>query len=518
MKPAWLPHLGRWLRDHGRLRRPFGSASSTEPARQPSAAIGTEWARDMESFREIVARLDALETRLEHSEILDAAAGRGYFTPAEDDRVRQSLLAYRNYRLALYDLIFRYEDYRRIASPRLRLRIFALVYSVALNLYARSLQLIQVAEYHPLLRAKLNEPDAKFGLEAGFFDDVLAGYSSLRHYRRLAAADWYWVRHRGALRRTGLLDETDVAWLCDRIRRQRLLVRRRLFHILWTRLRGDWRQFVRSIVSPVWQTRYELRALVGGRFAGLWLHPEPQRVLDQAVLNQLRPRLRAGDILLVRAEGKLTSALLPGFWAHAAIYVGSRAELAALPLEECPHLRRHLDRLSPDGGPSGMIIEAVSPRVRLTSLAECLEGDHVLGLRLELPDRERAAALNEAFGHLDKPYDFEFDFNVSTRVVCTELVYRAYHGRAGLDLPLVKRLGRYTLTGDDLAHLALDCLEGKATGSPAPLSVVALVLRRRDGLARFVEPSRAISTLRRIRAGWRPFRRDRLRSPNATPP
>ncbi len=504
-----LLHPGRWLGDRGRLRRPFGARASEDSGQ--SARLEANLRTDCEAYEEIAKGLDGLEARLDRTKVLDDARTRGYFTPEEDDRVRQTLLAYRNYRLALYELIFRYEGYRKIRSPRLRLRTFALVYDVALSLYARSLKLIQVAEHEPLLRDKLNEPDPKFDLEAGFFDDVLAGYSSPRHYRRLAAADWFWARHRRAFRRLGMLDEPRTQWLCDRIRHQGVLVRGRLLHVLRTRLRFDWRQFLRSIFAPIWSTRYELRSSVGGRFAGLWLHPEPNPVLDHAILDSLRSRLKPGDILLVRAEGKLTSALLPGFWAHAALYVGDRRALEPLTTTRTQYLHRHLRERPGNGGASDLVIEAVSPKVRLTSLANCLEGDHVLALRLNVPESETVAALNEAFGHLNKPYDFEFDFNVSSRVVCTELVYRAYHGRAGLEFPLTKRLGRYTLTGDDLANIALDCLSS-TSASTVPLSVVALVLRRRDGLARFVKPERAISTLRRIRGGWRPFRRDRART------
>lgn len=57
-------------------------------------------------------------------------------------------------------------------------------------------------------------------------------------------------------------------------------------------------------------------------------------------------------------------------------------------------------------------------------------------------------------GHLGKPYDFEFDFNVSSRIVCTELVYRAFHARGGIEFKLTKRLGRWTLSADDLMDQA----------------------------------------------------------------
>ena len=38
------------------------------------------------------------------------------------------------------------------------------------------------------------------------------------------------------------------------------------------------------------------------------------------------------------------------------------------------------------------------------------------------------SAIKQAFRHHHKAYDFEFDFSTADRVVCTELVYRAYQG------------------------------------------------------------------------------------------
>jgi hypothetical protein len=145
--------------------------------------------------------------------------------------------------------------------------------------------------------------------------------------------------------------------------------------------------------------------------------------------------------------------------------------------------------------------------VRVCPLETCLNADHVVVLRPNLPRAEIAAAIGEALGHFGKPYDFEFDFNLTSRIVCTELVYRSYHRRGGFEFPLVKRLGRFTLTGDDIMHMVLDALGKAADLAEAPFHPVALHLRRRDGRAHSVALDRIIPLLRRIRKGWRPARR-----------
>jgi hypothetical protein len=143
----------------------------------------------------------------------------------------------------------------------------------------------------------------------------------------------------------------------------------------------------------------------------------------------------------------------------------------------------------------------------------------------------------EAFGHVGKAYDFEFDFNVSTRLVCTELIYRCYHHRGSIAFPLTKRLGRYTLTGDDIATLVVDslcrsrreeacpCVGGTsaphslltsaptASSSPAVIaepaappgfSLEAVLLKIGDGEARFIAKADLLETMQRIQSGWRP--------------
>ncbi len=472
---------------------------------------------DRDTLREIIDGLDRLETLVDETPVLAAAAQRGYFTPDEDDRVRQALLAYRNYRFAAYEIIFRYRDYARIADAGLRARCFLLAFADALVLYAKSLKFIGVAERDPLLRAKLNEPDAKFELEAGFFDDVTIGYSSLYNYRALARADRFWrgLRHTADFRE--LDADVDWHWLCETIRRKRAVIRKSLLGALRRCLRAKWRALWRNALRPARQTRYGLQSLVGGRFAGVHVVPNPVHVLTSDVLEGLRPVLQPGDLLLCRAEGKLSAAMLPGFWSHVAIYLESRDALEALAVRDHRHAAKHWEKIPPDSGPLGLVIEGVAPRVRICSLETSMHADHVVVLRPNVSRDELAAALGEAFGHLGKPYDFEFDFNVSSRIVCTELVYRCYHKRGRIQFPLVKRLGRFTLSGDDVVQLALEGLQKAGSAGDAPLWPVGLILKRRDGKAHAVAPQRIVPLLRRIRNGWRPARGAPLQSATGNP-
>lgn len=460
--------------------------------------------RDLKTVREIADGLDRLEAILDKSPIPQAVTQRGYFTPDEDDRVRQGLLSYRNYRLAAYDVILRHRHYASLETPDAQLRAFLLAFGTALLLYAKSVRIVAFAEHVPLLRAKLNEPDMKFGLEAGFFDDVLACYTQLSNFRSLRAGAAFWQRRRRQIQVFARTAGGDWPWLTSLIVRQRQILRRRLLDVLWRRLRYDWRAFVRSLRSPFQQARRGLESVIGG-MADVQLAAVPTSAISPEILRKLRPELRPGDVLLMRTDSRITTAILPGFWAHAALFLGTRWELESMGLRENPHVARHWPTLAQHTCTLGLVLEAVYPAVRLTAMEQCLCVDHLLVLRPALPEKELATAIAEAIGQLGKPYDFDFDFNNSSRIVCTELIYRSFHGRGGLCFTLGKRLGRFTLIGDDIVTQFVTAPpDGR---SSPPFNPVALLLKHRDGHLRRTNPERTRPLLRRLVRGWRPTRR-----------
>jgi hypothetical protein len=366
------------------------------------------------------------------------------------------------------------------------------------------LKLIELYEHEPLVRAKLNEPDAKFGLGAGFFEEILRAYTSPYNYRLLARAGRFWVRQRRRVRDLPLENDATWVWLCTVIREQRSAARSSFWSLLWRRLRFDWRASFRALVRPIHQTRYGVQSFVGATFGLMRLTLRYRPALGPDALAELRSQLRSGDVLLVRAEKKVTTALLPGFWAHAAIYIDSRRDLERMNIGQHPLVQKHLQAIPPDGGPFGYVLEAISPGVLINPLENCLYADHVVVLRPNLPGSDVQAAMIEAFGHVGKPYDFEFDFNVTSRLVCTELVYRSFNHRGAIDFVLVKRLGRYTLSGDDIMNQLLESLDGNAAPDRQPFHIAALVVQARDAKVRFIPPAEAIEVLRAIQRGFRP--------------
>jgi hypothetical protein len=459
---------------------------------------------DLETLRTVVPGLERLESQWNEARLSMSAPSRGYFTPDEDDRVRQMLLAYRNYRFALYEIISRGYEYPRIQDPERQLMVFLPAFGAALTLYAKSLKLIQAYEREPLIRKKLNEPDSRFELEPDFFEDLIRGYSSPWNYRNLAKAAWFWRTHRRSIQKLATAAPGDWRWPLELIRHQRGLVRKRLFLVLACRLRYDWRAFGRTVLNPVHNARYSVQSQIAGACAQLrtTLHYEP--ALKPDVVARLHPRLRPGDVLLIRAEKRVTSAILPGFWAHAALFIDGAAGLESFGIAVQPVVSKHSSYILKQDTGQGCVIEAISPRVQVNSLETALCADHVVVLRPRVATDELRAGVAEAFEHLDKPYDFEFDFNVSSRIVCTELIYRCFHKRGSIEFSLIKRLGRFTLSADDIIHQWLDSLNSARPPAKVGFDLVTVVLKLDHGRAEFIEGPAALAALQRIQAGWKP--------------
>ncbi len=193
-------------------------------------------------------------------------------------------------------------------------------------------------------------------------------------------------------------------------------------------------------------------------------------------IESLRGSMQPGDIIVERRNWYLSNIGLPGFWPHAALYLGSFDQLAGF-FEADPEVAawlthegydsvlgllqdRHPSLLTayqqPVHGRPAEVIEAVSEGVIVNSLEHSCAADYVAVLRPRLSKLDRLQALLVACGHWNKPYDFNFDFITDDSIVCSELVYKAYRpdgARAGLPLELQEMLGRKVLPANELVGL-----------------------------------------------------------------
>lgn len=194
--------------------------------------------------------------------------------------------------------------------------------------------------------------------------------------------------------------------------------------------------------------------------------------IGEPELDWVGARLEPGDILLERRNWYLTNAGIPGFWPHAALYVGTPSELdeffppdaraATGGLAPSRYLQKHMPevyaaygKLDAEGH-TPRVIEAIGEGVVLQSLEHSGHADYLAGLRPRLSAAQKLAAVIEAYRHFRKPYDYNFEFSTDDTLFCSELVYKALSAvgkEPGLSLPLTRRNGRYMLPPNDIARV-----------------------------------------------------------------
>src|SRR5437762_7226133 len=200
--------------------------------REPDA----QFRDDIATLLQIVEGLDRLEAAMYHARSSIPARQRGYFTPDEDDRLRQMLLAYRNYRISAYEIIDRCREYEAVGSLPSQLRTFILGFAAALTVYSKSQKLIETFRNEPLARRSLNEPEPDFGLDADFFERIFERYTSFQNYATMVAAERFWRRHRRAVRELGIEQEPEIGQLCELIQHRRSAIHRRFHRVVGDRV------------------------------------------------------------------------------------------------------------------------------------------------------------------------------------------------------------------------------------------------------------------------------------------
>lgn len=230
-------------------------------------------------------------------------------------------------------------------------------------------------------------------------------------------------------------------------------------------------EHLRRGVSHVW---FPAQKGVAEWMGDTRLHRVGRYLITPELQDELNNQLEPGDIMLSRKNWYLSNVGLPGFWPHAILYIGDPEKLNAY--FDAPQVNAYLQTLtgkettfagymsqqypqkwlhySAGTGQSDYhVIEAIKYGVVLNPLSKAC-GDYMAAIRPKLDKAAKAQAIIEAFKHLDKPYDFNFDFATDHALVCTELVWRSYRPAAnkkGLTIDLVEMAGRKTLPANEIA-------------------------------------------------------------------
>ncbi len=439
--------------------------------------LRTSFELDTAQYRRLERELEGLVSRVERSPLVRLAGERQALTDGDEKLLREVWTAFLDSAFALEQIRIFYEDYYRFDPSRAGrtkfLRSYLLTYAAELALFEKSFRLTRLFVESPEIKKFLDAPHPEQGLPEHTFSRFRQEFLGARDEARVVAGEQYlrFLARTVRARRTAAEGGFEPLW-DDVERHLRTVDGAGFLERAEHTVRADF-QVVKRTVRRTW---YPAQKSIANWMGDVKLRRVGRYLITSEQVAEADRHLESGDILLSRKNWYLSNVGLPGFWPHAILYLGDPEKLERT--FDVPEVRAYLKELTGeplsldeyllrehpaawaqylaglDGEPI-TVLEAVGEGVILNSLAAAA-GDYLAALRPRLGRLAKAQAILEAFSHLGKPYDFDFDFATDHALVCTEVVWRSYRGaegKAGLRLPIEKIAGRLTLPANRIVGL-----------------------------------------------------------------
>jgi len=399
------------------------------------------------SIEALFKAISGLEDVTALKEIIGEAAARTWYTPHEEVLLFSwfgRLLTVRSFLLeTIEELSGRLESRMEALSEPEEWRCFVLGYAAACLLVRLDRLLVEETALDTLTQRKLNEGCERQRIPRKQYTMVYKSLANPRNAWRMKRAMDFAASNRTSIQ--ALRDDATVGFLVrallfleepldpSKSRYFKLLLNYREHS---TRRRG---------IRAIQETGFTLLEWAGRGISELRAN-RPKKVTS-SILNELEDLLQPGDVIATRHKYALSNLFLPGFWPHTALYLGPSEGKAGLGLSDTPETEKWCGSLH--------MLEAQKDGVLLRPISETLAVDAVAVIRPRLAREDIGRGLLQALEHEGKLYNFDFDFFRSDRLVCTEVVYRAFEGIGPMNIGLQQRAGRPTLSAEDLLDLAL---------------------------------------------------------------
>lgn len=335
-------------------------------------------------------------------------------------------------------------------TPEARLQGVMLSLSAALVLYDNYLLAISLFEGDAKLRRLLNEGDPGYAVHKAELAQVTLNYDSIANRSRVRKAMAFFEKEMEA-RPQGFAQDSGADYLAALIAQSPSYEMVRRWSPLYVigRKIGFLGALTYDSLAALERDGVSAFSMLFGNTVGLVETRKGKLYRRQDVLADLQGRLRSGDILLEKTPFRLTDKLIPGYWGHAAVWIGTEEELRDLGVWDHPVAEPYHDEIRN----GRLVVEALRSGVEMNTLEHFLNIDSIGVLRRPALSREeRARVILQALRQVGKAYDFNFDVESNERIYCSKLVYVAHQDVAW---PTKRSLGRTTFTPDDVAVRAV---------------------------------------------------------------
>ncbi|MBT7958556.1 MAG: hypothetical protein HN759_04405 [Akkermansiaceae bacterium] len=414
-------------------------------------------ARAVRSVASAIPRRDNMEQELVDAEV---AQQRGHFLPDENERLCEIFARYLSARGILLEVVASIEpildqlpdgtNQNNESEWQCCMRTYIIGFTAAAMLVRSATYMVSLAQNRSVVWKKLDEAEPRFGIPVKSFTMVYKNLGSARRMYRFHEAMTFYEVHRDDIK--ALSDDPLVGELVHILAHEEQFFETRKRKYLQKKWGYRRHSFKRRHISGYKKVMFHLFKLSGSAIAEMkqpFVKPKGQgKRVTKTTLDALRPMLMAGDVIITRHDDALSNLFLPGFWPHAALYLGEQQERDMLGVVLADRDNRCLE--------AAQFLEAKKDGVLVRPFEETLLVDAFMVIRPRLEHKQRAQALNRALTHEGKLYDFMFDFRKADRLACTEVIYRSYHGIGPITFELRKHTGKLCLSAEDLIAQALD--------------------------------------------------------------
>jgi Permuted papain-like amidase enzyme, YaeF/YiiX, C92 family len=436
------------------------------------------------------------------------------FNPARDRKnallAREDKLAVWNTWSSLLDSVAGLDQLRRehrkfdlFQDSERKNASFAIANASFLAEYRYALEFIALADRNPALDTVLNEAVPELGIPADTFNRFKFRFLNVAIASEFAALQVIGKTYAGGSPELQLAinDDSRVIWEMGKGRGHELTLKNAL-------------AVVQKSGFAAW---FPLQKGVSEWMGDTKVARTHSHLISAKQVEGMGKRLQPGDIIFERHEWFLSNLGLPGFWTHVAFYIGTPEERRSYFNDPEVHewvkglgiadgeyeslLRQryattYSRSLIPkeDRHPT-RILEAISEGVSFTSLEYTGSADSIAVIRPRLSKREKAQAIMRAFHYSGRPYDFNFDFQTDSALVCSELIFKAYEpgaGMKGMNFPVTEVMGRKVSTPNGMVRQFAE-----QNGGAAAQADFVLFLDGYEKEKRAVE-----STPEQFRASW----------------
>lgn len=405
----------------------------------------------------LIEHMDELKKRALRYNVDFKLNERGYLTPKEDEKMEHLTVSYWQSRAALLDVALNANEEigQKELSEDEKLSLFIVGYAATIVLVDMARFFSENFENGNPLRKKLNEPNEKFGMPTGIYDAIQKSFNDPKRIWHIYYANQTYEENKKNLERISKKNERLKA-LLKIIKKLKKRTEIGEWKFIKERL-GEFRsQTIGFLKKPIKKQIYTTQESVSRLISFIRLRPWLQPKIPKKVTEEIMKLLQPGDVMITRKEHVMTNYFLPGYWPHAILYLGRVGELEKMGIKDSKRIKEKWLKIKTMPAPNSLrVLESLKDGVHIRSMESPFTNDAMTIIRPKLEWKDIKKAIARGLIHEGKPYDFDFDFRESSRLVCTEVIYRTYEGIGDIHFKLGERAGRLNLAAEDFLKMAL---------------------------------------------------------------